>query len=105
VVEGSLLFPACDLPDDLEVCAEGDVTVCTRELVSAGPNVGYRLALPPGQYKIYSHTESMLPGIRAYFTDAVKCGMSTECRDHEPITIGVRAGARIRDVHPADWNE
>lgn len=105
VVEGALLYPACHVPADLEVCAEGETTICTRDLSFVDGDIGYRLELPAGEYRIFARADTMLPGVRAYYSEAVKCGLDVDCTDHEPITIDLRAGARVTSIHPADWAE
>lgn len=107
VIEGALLFPACDLPTDLEVCVEqaNGKLRCTSNLVFEEKTIAYRIEVPAGTYKVFARTESMLPGVRAYYTEAVKCGLEAACSDHTPVAISVKAGSRISSVHPADWEE
>jgi hypothetical protein len=107
VIEGQLLFPACDVPADLEVCAEsadGHLR-CTSKLEFLAKTIAYRIEVPAGEYKVFARTESTLPGVRAYYTEAVRCGLDASCNDHTPLAISVRAGARVTSVHPADWAE
>lgn len=105
VIEGALLYPACDVPADLEVCAEGKTTVCTKALSFVDGDIGYRLELPAGEYRIFARAETMMPGVRAYYSAAVQCGLDIDCTDHAPIVVGVRSGSRTTGIHPADWSE
>ncbi len=107
VIEGALLFPACDVPKDLQVCAENakGAIRCTKKLTYLEDTLAYHIEVPAGEYKVYAHTESILPGVRAYFTQAVRCGLDESCGDHTPIAVRVRPGARVTSVHPADWTE
>lgn len=107
VIEGALLFPACDLPQDLQVCVEdaGGGVRCTAKLRVLEKTVGYRIEVPAGEYRVFARTESMLPGIRAYYTHAVRCGLDVDCVDHTPVDVKVRSGARVTSVNPADWAE
>jgi hypothetical protein len=106
-IEGALLFPACDTPQDLEVCAEdtkGKLT-CTSKLRVLDHTLAYALEVPAGEYRVFARTESSLPGVRAYYTEAVRCGMDVSCEDHTPLFVTVKAGAHLTKVHPADWEE
>ena len=107
VIEGALLFPACEVPKDLEVCVEdakGKLT-CTSKLRVLEQTLAYAIEVPAGEYKVFARTESTLPGVRAYYTEAVRCGMDVSCEDHTPIFVTVKAGAHVEKVHPADWEE
>ena len=107
VIEGALLFPACDVPTDLEVCVESTngKLRCTSKLEYQKKTLAYRIEVPPGDYKVFARTESTLPGVRAYYTEAVKCGLDDGCTDHTPVAVHVSPGARVTSVHPADWAE
>ena len=107
VIEGALLFPACDVPTDLEVCVEqtNGKLRCTSDLVYQEKTIAYRIEVPAGTYKVFARTESTLPGVRAYYTEAVRCGLDAECSDHTPVAVGVKAGSHVTNVHPADWEE
>jgi hypothetical protein len=107
VIEGALLFPACDVPKDLEVCVEdakGKLT-CTSKLRVLEATLAYTIEVPAGEYKVFARTESTLPGVRAYYTEAVRCGMDVSCEDHTPIFVSVKAGSHLEKIHPADWEE
>src|SRR5688572_33356568 len=51
VIEGALLFPACDLPTDLEVCVEqaNGKLRCTSDLVFEKKTIAYRIEVPAGK--------------------------------------------------------
>jgi hypothetical protein len=102
-IEGELMFPACTLPDDLQVCAEdasSGAKACTRTF--GGQR--YRLELPPGRYAVYAQTESARPGYRAYYSAAVACGLTVSCTDHQPLSVDVKPGRASTQISPADWN-
>ena len=105
-IEGALLYPACTgLPADLKVCAEnaktGEVT-CTQRFVDDG-GYRYRLELPKGEYALWAESKTARPGYRAYYSAAIPCGLSVDCKDHHPIPLLVEAGALTTGISPADW--
>lgn len=105
-IEGALLYPACTgLPTDLKVCAEeastGAVT-CTQRFVDQD-GYRYRLELPKGRYAVWAESKTARPGYRAYYSAAIPCGLSVECKDHHPIPLAVDAGALTTGISPADW--
>jgi hypothetical protein len=104
-IRGHVHFPACMPPADLQVCAErsGGFSSCTSKLMLTEIGLAYTLEVPPGRYLVYSKSESTLPGYRAYFTNAVKCGLHLRCFDHVPVLIEVRPNRTLTGVDPDDW--
>lgn len=105
-VSGFVQFPGCHVPDDLEVCAEpptgGTEVPCVAPTLSAkGPR--YALQLPAGRYRIFARAPSVDTNYRAYYTAAVTCGLTADCRDHRPQLVTVRAGQVTDGISPADW--
>jgi hypothetical protein len=105
-IEGLLRYPSCtDIPQDLQVCGE-DVTsgtkVCTTPF-SSPEGFRYRLDVPTGTYRVYASAPSIRQGYRAYYTESVRCGLSTKCIDHTPVLIPAIAGRTRAGVEPADW--
>jgi hypothetical protein len=104
-IEGQLMYPSCELPDDLQVCGEETSSgqkICTRPFVRED-GIAYRLELPAGRYRVYSVSESARPGYRAYYSAFVTCGLRVECVDHAPLAVQVGPGQLIAHVDPADW--
>lgn len=98
-IRGTLSFPSEDLPP-LMVCAaprEGE-PFCTQTIEGQS---SYSLLVPEGRYVVYVD-ESNRTGIRAYWSEAVKCGLSADCKDHSPIEIEVRADQEAA-ADPQDW--
>ena len=104
-IRGHVHFPACMPPTDLEVCAErkDGFTSCTTKLRLTEMGMAYTLEVPPGRYLVYSKSESTRPRFRAYFTNAVKCGLHLGCVDHVPAWIEVRPNKTLDGVDPDDW--
>jgi hypothetical protein len=116
VIEGSLSYPSEFIPDDMTICAENLATkkiYCTDKHLQSKKyqyKVGYKLAVPPGDYHVYAqlpdparYGADMPKDYRAYYSKFVKCGMSVECKDHTPIVVTVKNGATVSGVDPQDW--
>ncbi|MEQ8979379.1 MAG: hypothetical protein RL846_15700 [Deltaproteobacteria bacterium] len=109
-ITGELRFPSCNqTAPGLEVCAvpvdeDGDPT-CTSDFApNAAGQLTYTLEVRPGAYHVYATTPTIEDGrYRAFFSQAVRCGLEVACRDHTPVTIDVRAGKTVDGVHPSDW--
>lgn len=104
-IRGHVHFPACMPPADLQVCAEREdgLLTCTSKLLLTEIGLAYQLEVPPGRYLVFSASQSIFPGHRAYFSRAVRCGLRVRCEDHEPIWIEVRANKTVSGVDPDDW--
>ena len=101
-IAGSLSYPSDYLPDDLEVCAEdttsGDVT-CKGGF----KDNSYAMELPVGIYHVWARTDDYEAGYRAYYNEAVRCGLDVTCADRSAIDVAVKAGETVTGVDPADW--
>lgn len=106
IVQGELLYPACTgLPEDLQVCAENRDTgerICTHQFFGRA-GYRYRIEVPAGRYEVFAQTESARPGYRAYYSEAVRCGLRVSCTAHDPITVVVESGRTNNAISPADW--
>jgi hypothetical protein len=100
-ITGRLSYPSDLLPGDLQVCAE-DVASSEVSCDSQSEDGTYRLALPPGRYTVWAQTGEW-PGVRAFYSRAVPCGLSVECEDHTPIVVEVTANATVTGIDPGDW--
>jgi hypothetical protein len=109
-IEGMLSYPSdVGLPDDLRVCAVSVATtkeICTTRRVRLkrkGRPEGYRLKLPAGDYQVYATTGHTGAETRAYFTEAVPCGLQASCPSHAIITVKLAPGTAQGDIDPGDW--
>jgi hypothetical protein len=116
VIEGSLSYPSDFIPPDMTIVAEN---LATKKIYSTNKQVkarnyqyqvGYKLAVPPGDYHVYAflpdparYGAGFPPDYRAYYSDFVKCGMSIDCKSHAPIVVQVKSGETISGVNPQDW--
>jgi hypothetical protein len=44
-----------------------------------------------------------MPDYKAYYSEAVVCGLSVNCLSNEPITLELPPGENRSKVHPHDW--
>jgi hypothetical protein len=101
-IAGSLSYPSDYLPADLQVCAE---ETTSGEVICKGgfPDKSYVLELPVGTYHVWARTDDYEAGYRAYYNEAVRCGLDAACNDRRAIDVAVKAGETVTGVDPADW--
>ncbi len=106
-LEGSLSYPSEQIPSELTVCAENSQTkkvYCTGEKINSQKytyGLGYKLSVPPGNYLIYSQMPQ--ESYKAYYSDFVTCGLSINCKSHNPIPVEVKNNETSDKVDPQDW--
>lgn len=104
-LKGELSYPSDYIPNDMRVCAEdveGGEARCDAQFSGQGGRRTYELAVPAGRYRVYATTRAM-PNYRAYYSEAVTCGLQAGCTSHEPIVVEVRDGETREGVNPQDW--
>jgi hypothetical protein len=104
-ITGELSYPSDYIPPDMVVCAEdiatGNPSCDSRTYEEAGRRF-YRLSVPAGRYRVYARTGDM-PDYRAYYSQAVPCGLHAGCPSHEPIVVTIGPGETRESVNPHDW--
>jgi hypothetical protein len=116
VIEGSLSYPSEFIPDDMTICAENQATkkiFCTNKHLKGKKykyKVGYKLAVPPGEYHVFAQLPDPAKygagyprDYRAYYSKFVTCGMNADCFDHAPIVVKVKSGETVSGIDPMDW--
>ena len=116
VIEGSLSYPSDFIPPDMTIVAENPATkkiYSTREHLNSKKYqylVGYKLAVPPGDYHVYAQLPDPAKygadfprDYRAYYSEFVKCGQTADCKSHAPIVVKVTGGETISGIDPQDW--
>jgi hypothetical protein len=61
----------------------------------------YRIDLAPGTYVVYAWLNDFSLG--GLYSQAVVCGLGSECDDHTPVPIAIKAGDEIEDIDLCDW--
>lgn len=105
VLAGELSFPSDYLPKDMKVCIENVSTKrssCNAQIKEQDGGWAYEFHVPPGRYEVWAETGEW-PGYRAYYSAAVKCGLTVECTSHKPIIIQLSGGERLTSINPQDW--
>ncbi len=112
-IEGSLIYPSEELPPEIKICAENNVSkqlICTQEHLKDKKfktGIGYKLRVLAGSYVVFATLDSMNQdrGIeyRAYYSEFVTCGYDASCKSHKPITVTVQGGQTVEKVEPGDW--
>lgn len=101
IISGSLSYPSDYIPDDMQVCAR-EITSDEVSCDAQRQGYSYTLHLRPGTYEVWAQTQDT-PDTRAFYSEAVRCGLSVDCVDHRPIRIEVEAGQERAGVDPGDW--
>lgn len=56
--------------------------------------------LPAGYYQVVAYTAG---GLAGGYSQAVPCGLSVNCTDHDLIEVPVNSGQTVTGVDPGDW--
>lgn len=108
-IEGGLSFPSSEIPEDLFVCADGDIgEMCQYSRVESDDyeyGVGYKIEVPAGTYRVYSKTDtgSMFNPMIGGYTEAVECGLTVDCSDNNFIPVVVVEGETISGIDVFDF--
>ncbi|MGD8405636.1 MAG: hypothetical protein PVJ21_18400 [Anaerolineales bacterium] len=100
-VTGSLSYPSEFIPPlrvfAFQVGSENYFYVDTAE-----NQITYQIDnLPTGYYKVVAYR--MDGKLAGGYTQAVPCGLSVECNNHDLLDVPVNIGQVVNDIDPADW--
>lgn len=102
-ISGRLFYPADSLPP-LRVVA---FLVGSDQYYSVDSVAGqseYRIDnLPEGKYHVVAYTIGAEGTLSGAYTQAVMCGMTEACTDHNLVDVVVFAGETSADINIADW--
>jgi hypothetical protein len=111
-ITGNMTYPSDAIPGVMVACAENvekKETICSQKRKNWQAGVRYSLKVSPGRYYVYG---TLLPGdesvegmrgIKAYYTDYIKCGMGENCKSHKRITLEVEANETLAGITVGDW--
>lgn len=114
-ITGSLSYPSDYIPN-MGVCAEivgGTEEHCTYEMLEDEDytyGYGYEIAVPPGDYNVYSYlvdsaseTGEADDDYKAYYSKFVICGMDISCTSHQALKVSVDRNEKVSRIDPIDW--
>jgi hypothetical protein len=99
-VQGSICFLSESIPPMTLYFQDQGTGELTELNTDEGQN-GFQLELDPGTYVAFAYVlDKSLGGM---YSQAVPCGLTTECSDHGLIAFDVPAGGSIEGVDICDW--
>lgn len=107
-IEGSVSYPSEGIPTELKVCVynlDTEKVLCEDNRITDSRftyGQGYRVVVEPGEYHVYATLQGG-SGYKAYYSEAVLCGLNVNCTNHNPIVVQVAANQLLTDIDPADW--
>lgn len=117
-ITGKLTYPSDGIPADLVLCVTvtslyAEPTYCSSDRAAklTAAKIAFKLnyraasysvSLPAASYYIYAKTGEM-KGVKAYYDEFVKCGMSVECTSKTPIVVKVKAGQTRSGITVGDF--
>ncbi len=105
-ISGPLHYPAEPLPA-MYVAAYAVGAPGYGYVLTAPGEASYEIdGLSPGVYHVVAYTVGgggFPAGLAGGYTQAVPCGLGTNCRDHSLIDVLVEAGEAKNQVAPDDW--
>ncbi len=105
-ISGALNYPADRLPPMYVVAYQVGGELYQFVITSAGQSTYTIANLPPGTYHVIAYTiggDGFPAGMAGGYTQAVPCGMATECANHTLIDVNVAAGKTAPGVNVYDW--
>lgn len=117
-ITGKLTYPGDGIPTDLVLCVKSvnlyaEPTFCSNDRSSrlregkvafklSHRAASYEISLPGGTYLVYATTGEM-PGVKAYYDEFIKCGMTVRCKSKRPINVKVRPGQTTAGIKVGDF--
>ncbi len=112
-IEGNVGYPSEGVPSDMKIYAENISTGKTYVTLLSDLNdpntfteeTKYSIKVPVGSYYVYSMTSHVKgrENYRAYYSEAVTCGLKVKCQSHKPIKVSVKASRTTSNIDPLDW--
>ena len=106
IIEGSITFPASEIPDGLTVVAEEVDTgqeYKTQEVLYSTIyrfGVGFLIRVPPGNYHIYA-VDPDFDDFRAYYDEHLKSDFTLDSL--EKIVVSIQDGQHVDNIIVGNW--
>jgi Tol biopolymer transport system component len=101
-VSGGICNPDAELPALTAYFEDVGSFRLTTQPIPSGQS-SYQLDLPPGQYLAYAYLNGPnAPG--GLYSEAVRCGLTPNCTDHNPAIFEVAAGQAVSGIDLCDWS-
>ena len=117
-ITGKLTYPSDGIPADLVLCVTvtslyAEPTYCSSDRAAklTAAKIAFKLnyraasysvSLPAASYYIYAKTGEM-QGVKGFYDEFIKCGMSVECTSKTPIVVKVKAGQTRSGITVGDF--
>jgi hypothetical protein len=100
IVSGSVCFREKRIPAMTIYFQETESNQITSLSIEA-EQTEYNSELAPGNYIAYAWlTDFSLGGL---YSQAVICGLGTECDDHTPVSFSIKTGEEVQNIDLCDW--
>jgi hypothetical protein len=99
-VTGRICYRTREVPPMTAFFQETDEKQTSELKIEAG-QTSYNIDLAPGEYVAFAWLEDYSLG--GLYSEAVPCGMRSDCLDHTAITFEVQAGETLEGIDICDW--
>lgn len=104
IVAGTVCFPSESIPEMTLYFREINRDDLAYQNHPAGLS-SYSINLSPGSYIAFAYpANSQEQDIGGSYSQAVNCGLGTECIDHSTVIFEVKPGEEIDGIDICDWN-
>lgn len=87
-----------------QVCAENYLTNSRRCVSVPTGAASYELRVPLGRWWVYATQATATDSKKAWWTEAVGCGLGPTCRDHSLLSVNLEKDGDAAVADPKDWS-
>ena len=99
-IRGKLSFPSELIPPLTIFAIRIDNGLSTYYSIETTQNqFSYAIDVDPGIYNVFAFRDDFAGAYTRYVT----CGMGSNCSDHSPLPVVVKAGKTVKNIHLKDW--
>ena len=98
---GKICYPSESIPEMTLYFEEANSKEITQLVIEENQSQ-YNVNLTPGQYTAYAYLNSGAP-LGGSYSQAVICGLTTECSDHSLVQFDINPGETTNSVDICDW--